>query len=51
MKIMTKLEVMQRSLNDENRRKSIKKNFSQKNARELFQKLKVSANEKDVENA
>ena len=51
MKIMTKLEIMQRSLNDENRRKAIKKNFSQKSARELFQKLKVSANEKDVENA
>lgn len=48
---MTKLEIMQRSLNDENRRKAIKKNFPQKSARELFQKLKASVTEKDVENA
>ena len=53
MKIMTKLklEVMRQNLNDENRRKAIKKRFSQKNAKELLQKLQASANEKDVENA
>lgn len=48
---MTKIEVIQRSENDEKRRKAIMKRFSQKDASELFNKLKVVAEEKDVENA